>query len=251
MKINKPPDSSEIQSIIERYSPFFKEIRKRIYIILAVFMTSTIIGFFFYENIIKFLIHLLPLEEINIVFTSPFQFINLATSCGITIGVVAIFPLLIIQIISFLKPALKRKELKTIVRFLPFPVLLFLIGFMFGIIIMKWQIEIFLNQSISLGIGNILDISRLLSTILITSALMGLGFQFPIVLLILMRFSIINRRQLAKKRLWVYLGSFIFAILLPFNSILTDALLSLPLIFLFEATLITDRFLTRRRLKTS
>ena len=129
--------------------------------------------------------------------------------------------------------------------FLPFSIILFLIGFTFGIVVMKWQIEIFLARSISLGIGNILDISKLLSTVLLTSALMGIGFQFPIVLLLLIRIGVINRQQLSKKRKWVYLGSFIFTIFLPPDSILADIFLSLPLIFLFELTLILSRSIKR------
>lgn len=238
--------TSDFAGLVKQYSPFFKEIRKRIVITLVAFFAATFIGFAFYEQIIKYLIKLLSLEGINIVFTSPFQFINLAISCGIASGVVVVFPLIIIQIMSFLKPALKRKEFKTIIRYLPFSLFLFVIGFVFGAVIMKWQIEIFLNRSVSLGIGNILDISRLLTTVVLTSALMGLGFQFPIVLLILMRLSVINRKNLAKKRPWIYLGSFLFALLLPPDSILADILLALPLIFLFEITLLINLLSSRK-----
>ena len=205
------------------------------------------IGFIFYEKIIKFLIDLLSLKGINIVFTSPFQFINLSISCGVATGLIAVFPLFVAQVLSFLKPALREKEYKMVVRFLPFSIFLFLIGFTFGALIMKWQIDIFLARSVSLGIGNVLDISRLLSTVLLTSALLGVGFQFPIVLLLLMRMGIIDRQQLSKKRPWIYLGSFIFALFLPPDSILADILLSLPLIILFEFTLILNRLFQRKK----
>lgn len=233
--------------IVKKYAPFLQEVRKRLLSTLAVFAFATIFGFAFYEKIIKFLINFLSLSGINIVFTSPFQFINLAISCGLVTGLLASFPLLISQVLSFLKPALSQKEYKTVVRFLPFSLFLFLIGFSFGALIMKWQIQIFLERSVSLGIGNILDISRLLSAILLTSALLGVGFQFPIVLILLMRLGIIKPFFLYKIRKWVYLGSFIFTLLLPPDSILADILLSLPLIILFEFTLILNRILERKR----
>lgn len=243
----KPSVSSQLAAIKSKYSPFLKEIRKRILFTLYVFIAMMFAGFIFYEQIIKFLIDLLSLKGINIVFTSPFQFINLSISCGVATGLVMVFPLLIAQILSFLKPALREKEYKMVVRFLPFSIILFLVGFAFGAIIMKWQIDIFLTRSVSLGIGNILDISRLLSTVLLTSALLGVGFQFPIVLLLLMRIGIINHQQLSKKRKWIYLGSFIFALLLPPDSILADILLALPLIILFEFTLMLNRIFVRKR----
>jgi sec-independent protein translocase protein TatC len=238
--------SPELVALINKYSPYLVEARKRIVFTFSVFAVAAISGFVFYEKIIKFLITILSLEGVNVVFTSPFQFINLAISCGAACGLVITLPLLIAQILLFLKPALRKKEYRTIVRFIPFSLILFLIGFGFGALIMKWQIAIFLTRSISLGIGNMLDISGLLTTVLLTSALMGLGFQFPIVLLLLMRLGLINRRYLAGKRPWVYLGSFIFAILLPPDSILADIFLSLPLIILFELTLLLNRIFERK-----
>lgn len=247
IKLSESSEAFELSALVNKYSSFLNEIRKRILFTLAVFAVSTLVGFIFYERIIKFLINIFSLKGVNIVFTSPFQFINLSISCGIATGLFFVFPLLVYQIFSFLKPALRVKEFKMLVRFLPFSIILFLTGFLFGFYIMKWQIEIFLAKSISLGIGNILDISSLLSVILLTSILMGIGFQFPIVMFFLMRIGIIKHNQISKQRLWVYLGSFIFAILLPADSIIADGLFTLPLIIMFELTLFLDRIFQRKK----
>lgn len=242
----KPLEPGELQSIAIKYSPFLMEVKKRLFFVLSVFMVAMIIGFTFYEKIIVFLIDILSLKGINIVFTSPFQFINLAISCGVVVGLVFVFPLIISQLLSFLKPALRNKEYKTVLAFLPFSIILFLIGFSFGAFIMKWQIQIFLGRSVALGIGNILDISHLLTTVILTSAMMGVGFQFPIVLLLLMRMGVIKHHQLAKQRPWVYLGSFMFALLLPPDSLLADFILTLPLVILFEFTLLLNKVFEAR-----
>lgn len=239
--------SSQLKVIISKYSPFLVEVRRRLIFTFSTFLVATIGGFLFYEQIIRFLIRALSLEKTNVVFTSPFQFINLAISCGIATGIVIVMPLVIVQILFFLKPALRKKELQMVLRALPFSGVLFLVGFIFGALIMKWQIDIFLDKSISLGIGNVLDISNLLSMIMLTSVLMGVGFQFPIVLLILMRLGVINHQQLSSKRMWVYSVVFIFTLFLPPDSILADFVLSLPFIISFELTLIINRLSERRR----
>jgi len=240
--------SPEVKEALAKYSHYLVEARKKIIFTLIVFVLATFVGFFFYEQIIKFLVDFLSLTGINIVFTSPFQFINLAISCGVATGIIFSFPLLVFQIMSFLKPALRGKEYKMIMRLLPFSLILFALGFSFGVFIMKWQVQIFLSRAVSIGIGNILDISKLLSVVLLTSALMGIGFQFPILLLLLLRIGLITNGQLRKIRKWVYLGSFVFALLLPPDSILADVLLSLPLIILYEITLILDRTFDGHRL---
>ena len=247
MEDNKFLNSPGFATVVEKYSHFLVEVKRRIIFTLIIFILATVSGFFFYESIIRFLISLLSLGKTNIVFTSPFQFINLAISCGVATGVIVIIPILIFQILFFLKPALKRKEFKWVLRALPFSILLFLIGFIFGAMIMKWQIEIFLDKSTSLGIGNVLDISSLLSMILLTSVLMGIGFQFPIILLTLLRLGVITHQQLSRKRQWVYLGSFIFAIFLPPDSIIADVVLSMPFVLSFEITLLVNRIMERRK----
>lgn len=188
----------------------------------------------------------LSLEGINIVFTSPFQFINIAVACGVATGILVTLPLIIFQVLSFLKPALKNIEFGIITRFLPFSVVLFFVGFFFGAIIMKWQIRIFLEQSFALGISNVLDISSLLTVVLLTSVFLGIAFQFPIALLVFMRLGFVKHKQVSKARKWVYLLAFLFAIILPANSILADILLSLPLIILFEVTLLLNRIMGKK-----
>jgi sec-independent protein translocase protein TatC len=238
-------ESPQLKAAIDKYYPFLVEVRKRVVFTFIVFAATTIFGFFFYEKIIKFLIDILNLSEVNLVFTSPFQFINLAIATGIATGLIFSLPLIVFQILSFLKPALRKKEYRIVMSFLPFSFVLFILGFFFGALVMRWQIDIFVGKSVSIGIGNVLDISRLLTTVIITSALMGLSFQFPIVILLLLRMKVLKPKFFGKIRPFVYVGSLIFAVLLPPDSILADILLSLPLIILFEATLILNRIFTK------
>ncbi len=239
-------ESAELSAALKKYYPFISELRKRIIYTVGVFLLATITGFVFYEQIIKYLIDILSLRGVNVVFTSPFQFINLSISCGLATGLVTVFPLIIFQLLSFLRPALKRKEFQTVASFIPLAIVLFVAGFSFGILIMRWQIQIFLSRASSLEIGNILDISSILSTVLLTSVIMGIGFQFPIVLYLLMKLGVLQPSHLHKWRKWVYLGSFIFAIMLPLDSVIADLLLTLPMIFLFELTLILFFIFSRK-----
>ncbi len=242
-----PLISPEFKAAFSKYSYFLDEFRRRIVFTIGIFALSTFAGFFFYERIIRFLIQILSLNGINIVFTSPFQFINLAISCGVTIGLVITTPLIIYEILSFLRPALKGREMAALIWFLPFSLVLFVMGFLFGFLIMKWQINIFLTRSVAIGIGNILDISRLLNVVLMTSSLLGIGFQFPLILLLLMRIGIVKQKSLTAQRRWIYLASFLFSILLPPDSILADILLSLPLIILFEMTLFLNKIISSNK----
>lgn len=245
--MDKTSESDEISSLISKYSPFFKEIKKRFIITLVVFVLALITGFIFYENIIRFIVSLLRLDGVNIVFTSPFQFLSLAMTSAMLVAIIVVLPLIIYQIMSFLRPALRKNEFKIIVTFIPFSIILFASGFGFGLVIMRYIIEIFYQKSLELNIGNFLDISNLLSQVLITSALMGLAFQFPIILTILIRLEIISYKFLENYRLWAYIASLIFAAFLPPTDLLSLFLLCLPLVFLFEVTIIINKYIFRMK----
>lgn len=214
------------------------EIRKRLLFTSSIFLISGVIGFTYYERIIKFVLGLLKLQGINIVFTSPFQFINLAISSALVIATVATFPFILLQLLSFLEPALKKSEYKAILKLLPFSLLLFGLGFYFGLMMMKYVVALFFQKSQELNIGNFLDVTKFLSTVLSTSAFMGLAFQYPIVLAVLAQLGIVKYEVLKKQRIYAYTASLIFAALLPPTDILSLALMTLPLVILFETTLI-------------
>lgn len=228
-----------------KYLPLVSEIRKRLLFLLAVLIITCAIGFIYYQKIIAFCLSLFDLQGVNVVFTSPFQFVTLAFTSAFLLATLIIFPLIVLQILSFLKPALHHKEYKMILALLPFSLVLFVSGFGFGILIMRYVIQIFYQKSQELQIGNFLDVSHLLSQILVTSILMGLAFQFPVVLTVLVRLKIIKYSFLKKQRLWAYTASAIFATLLPPTDLLSLVLLFLPLAFLFELTLLLNRWVLK------
>ena len=239
------PSFAAIEDQYVKYLPLVSEIRKRLFYLLAILIITCAIGFIYYEKIIRFSLSLFSLEGINIVFTSPFQFVSLAFTSAFLLGTVVIFPLFVYQILSFLKPALHPKEYRTILALMPFSLVLFVAGFGFGLVIMRYVIQIFYQKSVELDIGNFLDVSSLLSQILLTSILMGLAFQFPVVLTVLVKLRVIKYRVLQKQRLWAYVASLVFATLLPPTDLLSMVLLFLPLAFLFELTLVLNRWVLK------
>jgi sec-independent protein translocase protein TatC len=249
-KVAKKKDTQpdNIDRVVNKYYPYFLEIRKRIFLVVAVFLVGGFIGFFFYEKFILLISDLLQVPGVNIVVTSPFQFLNLALNASLIFGFVLAFPLIIAQVLGFLRPALTDDEYKKIIALIPIGFILFIIGFAYGAVMMRYVVFLFYEKSVELDIGNILDISMLLSKILITSTLMGIAFQFPIVLTILMRLRIVRFSDIQKQRALAWTASIFFAAFLPPTDLLSLALLTLPLVFLFETTLILNKVLLKTHL---
>ncbi|MBU0572702.1 twin-arginine translocase subunit TatC [Patescibacteria group bacterium] len=238
-----------MDDIYNRFFPYLMEVRKRLFFIASIFLISSALGFIYYEKIITTSLGIFNLEGINIVFTSPFQFLELSINSGLLVGLIAVFPLIIVQVLSFLKPALKKSEFKLVISLLPLSIFLFIFGFTYGIFIMRYVLVIFYEKSLALSIGNFLDVSKFLSQILLTSALMGLAFQFPVILTVLMRLRVITYSALSKQRMIAYSSSIIFAAFLPPTDLLSLALLTVPLVILFETTLLLNKVVFKAPLK--
>ncbi|MEX0587363.1 MAG: twin-arginine translocase subunit TatC [Patescibacteria group bacterium] len=232
-----------LDGAIDKYLPFLDEIRKRLRLLVFLFLGFSILGFVYYEPIITFSIRIFRLEGVNIAFTSPFQFINLAFSSGLAVGLIGTLPVVLYQVFSFLRPGLKKREYRLIMTLVPLAILLFAIGFFYGVGVMKYVIGLFYQKSTELEIANLLDISALLSQIIVTSSMLGAAFEFPVILSTLMKLKFLNYRTVASQRTVVYFICLVFASLLPPTDLLSLALLTLPLIFLFESTLLVNRIL--------
>ncbi len=234
--------SAQLQANINKYMPYMLEIRKRILSIFAVFVIGASIGFAFFEPIIKIILTFYALEGLNIVFTSPFQFINLAINSAVVIGTITVFPFFIYQLLHFLKPALKDKEYRLLVAAIPPSIILFIIGFIFGNWIMKLMVILFSQQSSNFKIDNLWDIESFIKNIFTTSIFLGIFFQFPIVVTGLIKLKIVKYADITKLRMPIYFILLAITMLLPPTDLLSNLLIYLPLVLLFELTLLLNRF---------
>ena len=237
--------SGALEDNLNKYFPFLMEIRKRLLFIAAIFFLSAMFGFFYYERIITLILSLLQLAKVNIAFTSPFQFFTLSINSGIMVGLIISFPLILYQVMSFLKPALTKKEYKTILTLIPVTMVLFAFGFIYGVAIMKYVLTIFYQKSVELNIGTLLDINLLFSKIVMTGILLGMAFQFPVVMTILMRLKVIKYKVFIKQRFLAYTVAIVFAAMLPPTDILSLLFMTLPLVMLFELTLILNKIVLK------
>jgi len=226
---------------IAKYLPYLKEAQKRLFHVIAVFIGGGALGFIYYQPIIKTIMHLFNLEGINLVLTSPYQFIDLAVSSGVLTGLSVSLPLLGFYLIRFISPALRAKEYRLLVRLYPVSLILFVVGFAFGAWIIQFIISLYTQVSADFAVENLWDLSGFLRQIISTGILMALVFQLPIVLSGLIQLHVLSRLSLKRSRRYIYTAILILVALLPPNDIVSLTILTIPPLLLFELTLIFNR----------
>ena len=237
----KTPEPSALDAAIIKYTPYLKEIQTKLFTVFCVFLAGCVIGFIYYQKILSFIMHLFQMDNINLVLTSPYQFIDLAVNTGLLTGLILALPLLGYYFLTFVRPALAPREYGLIVRLYPLAVLLFIVGFCFGAWIIQLIINLYSQTTLDFSVGNLWDVSHFFNQILMTGISLALIFELPILLTALLKLKVIRLAGLKKSRKFIYTAILIFVAFLPPNDIISLALLSIPPLLLFEITLVLNR----------
>ncbi len=236
----------EFQKKFAGYHQYIEDIQKRLRSLVWVFIIFFVAGFFGSGQILKLIVNFFKLDNATIIATSPFQFLDLAMSVGFYTGLLVCLPLAIYHLYDFLKDGLNKKEKKLFFFLLPIGLTLFGIGFAYSFTVLYFTLNSIAAINLSLGLKNFWDIGKFLMQIILTSALLGLIFQFPIMLMFLTKVELISPKFLIQKRRHAIVAMFIFTALLPPTDGFSLLIMVLPLIALYEMTIIANTVLYRK-----
>ena len=162
------------------------------------------------------------------------------------VGFATAFPVVLYQVIMFVRPGLKGNERRTLYLLLPGGTLLFIAGAAFAYYLVIPPAIHFLLQfggEIALVTPRLSSYVTLVSTLVIW---MGLIFELPIVMYLLAKLGVLRPRALSRQRRWVILFAFVLAaIVTPTVDPVTQTMVAAPVVVLFELGLLLTKFATR------
>jgi len=187
----------------------------------------------------------------RLIFTAVFEAFFVEIKVAFFAALMVSFPIIASQLWLFVAPGLYRKEKKAFLPFLLMTPVLFLTGAALAYYVaMPWALHFLLGyqgniggiQATALpGIGNYLDFSmRFLFGF-------GVAFLLPVLLMLLERAGLVTRTQLKRGRRYAVVVSFVVAAVLTPPDVFSQLLLAIPLILLYEFSLIAIWFTERRR----
>ncbi len=147
------------------------------------------------------------------------------------------------QVWAFIAPALYQNEKRLITPLLLSSLLLFAAGMAFAYFLVFPVIFQFLAGVTPAGVNMATDIDKYLSFVLGMFVAFGMTFEVPIVVVLLNRMGIVSRAQLQAARPYVIVGAFVVAAIVTPPDVISQILLAVPLILLYEAGLWFCRFI--------
>ena len=151
-------------------------------------------------------------------------------------------PFVLYQIWSFVAPGLYSNEKRLIVPLMIGSTLLFYSGITFAYFIVFPVVFAFFASVAPEGVVIATDISSYLDFILKLFFAFGAAFEIPIAIILLCWTGVTTPDSLREKRAYVVVGAFVIGMLLTPPDIISQTMLAIPMLLLFEVGIIIASF---------
>lgn len=228
------------------------ELRFRILLSLGAVAAATIFCFFFVKPIYGFLVW--PLASAmgeggtqRLIYTGLTEAFLTYMKVAFFAGAVLSFPVVATQIWRFVAPGLYGREKKAFLPFLIASPALFILGgacVYYMVMPMAWRFflgfqstgaETILPIQLEARVGEYLDL------VMIFIFAFGLCFQLPVLLALLGKAGFVSAESLVKKRRYAIVLIFIVAAFLTPPDVISQTLLALPMLALYEISILIVR----------
>ncbi len=234
------------------------ELRSRLIKSFVFLLISFVICYYFSEEIYRFLVK--PYSDAvidknldrRLIYTALHEAFLTYVKVAFFASIFITSPIFLTQIWKFIAPGLYKNEKKALLPYLiATPVLFIFGGLLVYYFIMPLAIKFFLSfetiqNSNALAIQLEAKVNEYLSLVMRLIFAFGLSFQLPIVLSLLARVGLVDSQYLKKRRKYVIVIIFAAAAILTPPDPITQIGLALPLLLLYEISIITVRFIEKK-----
>ena len=230
------------------------ELRKRLLWSMAAFLITFLLCYHFSREIYSFLAR--PLADIleqrsgadrRLIYTALYEAFFTYIKVAFFGAAFLSFPIVATQVWMFVAPGLYRSEKRAIAPFLIATPVLFVAGaalayyFVFPV---AWRF--FLSFESDSGAGGLpielqAKVGEYLDLVMKLIFAFGIAFELPVALTLLAKVGIVSSKGLKKSRRYAYVGMFVIAAILTPPDILTQTGLAVPLMLLYEISIIAAR----------
>lgn len=248
-----------IKDIDETPAPLLEhlvELRARLLRAVAALAVAFFVSLYFAKDILAFLVQpLLDAGQDRLIYTKLYGQFFVELKVALWSAFFVSFPVIANQLWAFIAPGLYAKEKKA---FLPFllatPVLFLAGGALAYFVVMPTAFHWFLGFQGRPGgvvIEALPNSEDYLGLVMQFILAFGLSFLLPVLLLLLNIAGIVSREQLVRARRYMIVLAFVIAAVATPPDVISQLMLAIPLVLLFEGSLLVMRFMERKERSTA
>jgi len=210
-----------------------RELRTRLVVCAIVLVIGGVVGYLFYGPILEWLRS--PLGT-DLYYNTPAGSFNFILKVSAMVGILAMVPFIIFQLIMFVQPVFREKlSTPRIVFYTIVSVLLAVTGALFAFYgILPGALRFFAGFQVT-GLSAIIDANNYLNFVINAIVTFIIVFQIPLLMIIIDRIKPISPKKLLSMEKYVVIGGLLVSLLVPFAmDITTSILIASPIIILYN-----------------
>jgi sec-independent protein translocase protein TatC len=230
------------------------ELRRRLMWAIGAFVVCFLGSYYFANSIYFFLAE--PLATVlreqgtpdpRLIYTQLYEAFFTRIKVAFFAGAFISFPVMANQIWLFIAPGLYRSEKRAFLPFLAATPVLFLLGAALAYyFVFPFAWRFFASFQSDTGGGGVPiellpRVSEYLDLVMKLIFAFGLTFELPVLLTLLAKVGIVSSKGLKKFRRYAYVGMFVIAAILAPPDVITQTGLALPLIALYEISIVAAK----------
>jgi sec-independent protein translocase protein TatC len=228
------------------YLQHLEEFRRRIIVSFVALVVAVGVCWFFAWDIL----HILERPAGNIVlhYLKPMEPFLVRFKLALYGGVLLALPVILFEVMAFLSPALKKNERKYAVMVMALLVVFFGVGIVVGYYLI---LPVGIRWLLNFAGGQMTPVISASEYVTFTGWFMlaiGISFETPMFIWMLVALRVLTPEQLRTQWRWAYLTILVFAaIITPDWSPVTMLLVAIPMIILYEISILLAKFTVKRR----
>jgi len=235
------PGGEKSMSFVEHLG----ELRRRLIVSLLVLVTASLAAFGFAGDLAKLLMR--PVAGLSFVVLSPAELFIAYTKLALAAGLLVALPVIAYQVWAFVNPALGRGKRRALAAAFGSGGLLFALGAAFAFeVVLPMTIKFFLSYSLP-NTQTLFSIDNYFSFVYELAFSFGAAFELPLVAAVLGALGILSHEILAKGRRYAVLVILIVAAILSPPDVVSQILLAIPMLGLYELSILVLRVSGSRR----
>lgn len=226
------------------------EMRRRLIWIIAVLVIAMIGGLVASIYLIEYFRSVEPASNMSWHAFSLWDGIRLYMQFALILALIVTLPFTLYQVWAFVKPGLREEEQKATLKYIPFSVFMMLLGIAFAYFVV-FRMAFYFTQNVNMKLdlvetyGAIQYFSFMFNIVFPISLL----FEMPIVVMFLTKLRILNPKRLRKMRRIAYLILVVIGTVITPPDLISDLLVAVPLILLYELSVLLSGWIYRKQLQ--